>query len=147
MKKFRFSLETLLFLRREEEQESEIALAKAAGELKAIENCIDEARLAGDEAFTQEIRTLDDLIVRDRIWMKSVNDRKALEVSRKKVAGRFEEARKVYIEAHIRRNTLDRLKKKRFERHRKDMRREEIHHLDEAARRAVSKDILMGEQM
>ncbi len=43
MKRFRFSLETLLSLRKEKEQECEITLAAAAGELAVIERRIDDA--------------------------------------------------------------------------------------------------------
>ena len=134
MKRFRFSLETLLAIRWEKEQESEIALAAASGQLQAIDQSISEARRAGDEAFKSPAADLDAMAARDRLWAKSVNRCAALAAPRAEAARRVDKARSVYTEAHIERTALERLREKRFEQWRGDMKRKEAALLDENAR-------------
>lgn len=134
MKRFRFSLETLLAIRREKEQESEIALAAASGRLQSIDQSISEARRAGDEAFKSPAAGLDAMAARDRLWAKSVNRRAALAAPRAEIARTVDQARSVYTEAHIERTALERLREKRFEQWRGDLKRKEAALLDESAR-------------
>ena len=133
MKRFRFSLETLLALRREQEQECEITLAAASGELLTIA----EARRAGEQAFESPAPGLDEMAARDRLWTKSVNDRAALAAPRAEAARKTDEARRLYTRAHIERKALERLREKRFEQWRGGVKREEARYLDESAKGAV----------
>ncbi len=145
MKRFRFTLETLLNLRREKEQECEITLARAAGKLKMIEKEIEAVRQTGDEVFTQKIETLDDLQARDRIWLKMVNELKKLEVSRQEAFSHYETAGKQYREAYMQHKTLDRLKERRLEHWKGTAAREEINQRDEVARGVGRRRRVMGE--
>jgi flagellar FliJ protein len=144
MKRFRYSLETLRSLRREREQECEIKLAVAAGELLSIEKRIEAARSAGENAFLAGGITIDDLRTRDLLWLKSVNDRKALEHPRKEAAGKVDTARGVYIDAHLKRSALDRLREKRFEQWKKQMKAEENQRLDETAKGTSARRRMTG---
>ena len=144
MKRFRFSLETLLSLRREREQECEIALAVVTGRLATIDNRIERARLAGDNAFMAGGVTIDELRARDRLWMKSVSDRKALEQPRIEASMKVDDARIVYSEAHSQRAALDKLREKRIEQWKFQAKREEIKRLDETARGAPVRRRLTG---
>lgn len=144
MKRFRYSLETLRSLRREREQECEIKLAVAAGELLIIDRRIEEARCAGEKAFLAGGTTIDDLRTRDLLWLKSVNDRKALEHPRKEAVGRVNTARGMYNEAHSKRSALDRLREKRLEQWKKQMKAEENQRLDETAKGTSARRRLTG---
>ena len=137
MKRFRFSLDTLLALRREQEQECEIALAAASGELLTLDGRIAEARRAGEHAFESPAPGLDEMAARDRLWTKSVNDRAALAAPRAEAARKTDEARRLYTRAHIERKALERLREKRFEQWRGAVKREETRYLDESAKGAV----------
>jgi len=144
MKRFQFSLETLLSLRREREQESEIILASAVGSLVSIENRIIAARDAGENAFLTGGISIEELRARDSLWMKSLGDRKALEQPRKEASQRVDEARNVYAEAHSKRAALDKLKDKRKDQWKLRAKQEEIKRLDETAKGAAVRRRLIG---
>lgn len=144
MKRFQFSLETLLSLRKEREQECEIALASAAGKLTLIENRIEEARSAGENAFSVDVVTLDDLRARDLLWMKSENDLRALEKPRSEAAVKVDDAQKIYTSAHSERSALDKLREKRMVQWKFKAKQEEIKRLDETAKGAVVRRRLTG---
>ncbi len=144
MKRFQFSLETLLSLRREREQESEIILASAVGSLVSIENRIIAARDAGENAFLTGGISIEELRARDSLWMKSLGDRKALEQPRKEASQMVDEARNVYAEAHSKRAALDKLKDKRKDQWKLRAKQEEIKRLDETAKGAAVRRRLIG---
>lgn len=144
MKRFLFSLETLLSLRKEREQECEIVLAIAAGKLAVIDNRIEAARLAGDNAFMTGGVTIEELRARDRLWMKSVSDRKALEQPRIEASIKVDDARNVYTKAHSQRAALDKLREKRMDQWKLKVKREEIKKLDETAKGATVRRRLTG---
>ncbi len=147
MKRFQFSLETLLSLRREREQECEIVLASAVGSLVSIDIRIDAARDAGEKAFLTQGFSIDELRARDSLWMKSLGDRKALEQPRKEASKSVDEARKVYAEAHSKRAVLDKLKDKRKDQWKFRAKQEEIKRLDETAKGvAVRRRLTGGEE-
>lgn len=134
MKKFRFSLETLHFLRKEEEYERKIILARAVGELVHIDKCIEQTWLAVEEAFSRPATSLEALQGRERILIKALNDREKLQNKRSSAALKVDETRQHYVEALAQRKSLDRLKEKRFEQWKKVARRREINFLDEVAK-------------
>ena len=144
MKRFQFSLETLLTLRREEEQEREIALASAVSSLISIDMKIEKARQAGEKAFSTESLSIEGLRARDLLWLKSVDDRKALEEPRREAAKRVDEARILYTEAHSRKAALEKLREKRKEQWKIQSKREEIMRLDETAKGAEVRRRLTG---
>jgi flagellar export protein FliJ len=144
MKRFRFSLDALLSLRREREQECEIALAHAVGKLAEIDGRIEQARLSGERAFEDREASLDALRARERIWAKSVADIKALERPRREAAAGVDESRQVYAEAHSQWAALDRIRELRFQEWRAEARKEEIRRLDETAGGAAVRKRLTG---
>jgi len=144
MKRFQFSLETLLSLRKEKEHECEIILASAVGLLAGIDNRIEAARAAGNNAFQGGDISLDTLRTRERLWVKSLNDRKALEKPRKEAMKKVDEARKMYAEAHSNRAVLDKLRNKRKEQWKFQSKQEEIKRLDETAKGAAARYRLTG---
>jgi len=144
MKRFQFSLETLLSLRKEKEHECEIVLASAVGNLAAIDSRIEAARKAGNNAFQSENFSLDALRARERLWVKSQSDRKALEKPRKEATKKVDEARGMYTEAHSRRAALDKLRDKRKEQWKFQSKQEEIKRLDETAKGAAARYRLTG---
>ncbi|OQX29021.1 MAG: hypothetical protein B0D92_05985 [Spirochaeta sp. LUC14_002_19_P3] len=147
MKKFQFTLEALLHLRREKERLCEIALAKSVGKLKLIDDDILAAKDRGNAVFTQKMSTLDDLRLRERIWLKSINDQKRLATARAEALPQFEEDRKKYTEAHTQRYALDKLKAKQHERWKKTCTREEIARLDEAGKGMIKRQSLLEESL
>ena len=87
---------------------------------------------------------MEELAARDRLWAKSMNERRALAAPRAEAARRVDDARRIYIEAHIERSALDRLREKRFDQWNKTMRREETKRLDEAAKGGMRRNLLRG---
>lgn len=146
VKRFRFTLETLLRLRSEKEQECAIALAGIAGELHLIDKNIESVRSDATRAFAWKIETKDDLLARDRIFLKSVNDLNMLEKARNKAEERHAVAKSRYEAAHIQKKALDNIKDKRKNRWRHTFRREQFNRLDEVAMGLARKASLMGEQ-
>jgi len=144
MKRFRYSLETLLSLRREREQECEIELANASSELMSVENRIESARIAGDRAFLITCANMNDMVARENLWLKSHNDQKALEKPRAEAAKKIENARVHYHDAHSRRVALDRIREKRLRQWRKKVKKEEINRLDETNNAASMRQRLWG---
>jgi len=144
MKRFRYSLETLLSLRREREQECEIELSIAMSELLNIENRIESALNAGDRAFLVACMNVNDMLARENLWLKSINDRKALEKPRTEAAHRVENARIHYQDAHSQRIALEKIRDKRLGQWRKKVKREEINRLDETSNSASMRQRLWG---
>ncbi len=144
MERFRFTLEQLLRLRLEREQECEIALAKIAGELKSVDRQIDSMRGKMADAFDWPMLTKNDFLIRDRIVLKSMNDLEMLQTARKEIEARYQDANSKYTEAHIKREALDRIKIKKHERWRKSYNREQTRHLDEIAKNMKSQLSMTG---
>jgi len=144
MKRFQFSLETLLSLRKEQEQECEIVLALAVGTLTSINRRIEAARRAGDNAFLSGGSSIEELRSRERLWLKSLGDCKALEQPKQEASRKVDEARDVYTEAHVKRTALDKLREKRKDQWKFKMKQEEIKRLDETAKGANIRRRLTG---
>ena len=144
MKKFRFSLETLLMLRKEKEQECEIVLARAAGELSAVRRRINEATEAGERVFQKQWTSLEDLRSREIVLLKSINDRKKLEKPLQEASRKVDEARVEFTKTHAQRSALDKLKDKRKDQWKTHARREEIKQLDETTKGAEVRRRLRG---
>ncbi len=134
MERFRFTLEQLLRLRLEREQECEIALAKIVGELKSVDRQINSMREKMADAFNWSMQTKDDFLIRDRVVLKSRNDLEMLQATREEIEARYKDANSKYIEAHIERDALARIKKKKHERWRKSYNQAQTRHLDEIAK-------------
>ncbi|GHV11553.1 hypothetical protein FACS189491_02970 [Spirochaetia bacterium] len=124
MKRFRFPLEKILDLRKHREQETEIELGRAIGELTEIENRIKalavEKTKAARERFSpnngvMEIQSYDLYIMR----LDQTKDRLLEEAAKAEL--KVEAARTVYLEASRDRKVFDKLKEKRETEYRKEM--------------------------
>jgi flagellar FliJ protein len=138
VKRFDFSLEKVLELRRYREQETELELGRAMGELMVIEQRIRELAetrsLAAAGRFTPgnsavDIRNYELYIVRlDK-------EREDLLEAAAKAAQKVEEARRIYLEASRDRKVMDKLKEKRAAEYRRETLAEETKVLDDTAAR------------
>ncbi len=144
MTQFQFSLETLLFIRKQKEQECEISLARAVGKLMKIENQIKQAGERGEKTFLAGGLTLEDLQIRENVWRKSLLDIKKLQETREKAQLEVSKERSLYKKAHADRMALEKLRERRMEEWKKKIKREEIKQLDEAAKGSAARMKLRG---
>jgi flagellar FliJ protein len=134
MKRFIFSMEKILDLRKHREREAEIELGRAIGELTEIENrlkaiALDKTR-AAKERFslnntTIEIQSYELYIMR----LDQIRDRLLEEAAKAEL--KVEAARTVYLEASRDRKVFDKLKEKREAEYRREMLVEETKVLDD----------------
>jgi flagellar FliJ protein len=138
VKRFIFSLEKVLELREYREQETEIALGRAVGELTSIENQLKELALqrlkAGEERFNP---TNDAFAIRNyEFYIQRLDHTKEELLEAAATAQlKVEEARELYLEASRQRKVLDKLKEKRAVAYRKTMFAEETKMLDDLVRK------------
>ncbi|GHV50987.1 flagellar protein FliJ [Spirochaetia bacterium] len=147
MKRFRFSMEKVLDLRKHREQEAEIELGRAIGELTEIENRIKalaiEKTKAAKERFstnntTIEIQSYDMYIIR----LDQTKDRLLEEAAKAEL--KVEAARKVYLEASRDRKVFDKLREKREGEYRKEMLAEEAKVLDDISGGVRAREMVSG---
>jgi flagellar FliJ protein len=142
MKRFHFSLEKVLELRSYSEQEAKQALARARGELIAIQQKIEklaeERSIAGSQRFSTglsvaEIHAIDLYLVRlDKMKEKLLEAEIAAELV-------VEEKQQVYIEASRDRKVIDKLKEKRLNDYKREISREDIKVIDDSNNGAPSR--------
>jgi flagellar FliJ protein len=142
MKRFRFGLEKLLELRAYREKEAELELARAVGELTALENRLREVaeerqRIAADRfapgRSAADMRSAELYIVRldrtrDELIEASANAELAVEA-----------AREAFAEASRDRKVIDKLKEKHKAEYRKAAADEEIAALDDISGGAAAR--------
>lgn len=136
MKQFSFNLESILDVRKYHEQEAEIALGRAVGDLTRIERNI--TAVAGEKARVSserfalgygvaEITTFDRYVQRlDATKERLIKDAAQAEL-------KVEAAREVYLEASRNRDALDRVKSDEAAAYRKEIFDEEAKVLDDIA--------------
>ena len=131
MKRFSFSLEKVLSLRKFREQETKIELGKAIGELSEIENNINN--VAQERFRAGDLFSGNGAIVRSYLLYVSRLDLKKEELLTEaaKAELKVEGARAVFIEASRERKVLDKLKEKRSGEYRKFTLAEETKSLDD----------------
>jgi flagellar FliJ protein len=142
MKRFEFSMEKVLELRKYREQETEIALGRAVGELTAIEQRLErlaeERRLAAAGRFSPansaaHIRSYEFYILRLDKTKEELLEAAA------KAAQKVEEARRIFLEASRDRKVMDKLKGKRAAEYRRETLAEETKILDDLAARNTNR--------
>ncbi len=131
MKRFQFSLETILELRLEEEQEAEIRLGKAVGEWNLL-NEQKRQRLA----IKEHSRTAGPVgsadLLQSGLYMARIDSEIAgLQSRMDGMDGQLEELRAAYREARAKREGLDKLKEKRRSEYKEAWKRREAHTLDD----------------
>jgi flagellar FliJ protein len=128
VRRFSFSLEKVLELREYREQETEIALGRAVGELTGIENQLKELAAQRLKAGEERFRPGNDaLAIRGyEFYIRRLDKTKEdlLEAAAKALL-KVEEARELFLEASRQRKVLDKLKEKRAGEYRKAMFAEE----------------------
>jgi flagellar FliJ protein len=135
LKRFRFSLEKVLELRKYREQETRLELGRAVSDLQAIEGQIREtgaaryaaaaARFSSDNIL--ETINYENYINRlDHLKEKLLKDAAAAELV-------VEEKREVWLEASRDRKIVDKLREKRAAEYRKETAKEERAELDDLA--------------
>lgn len=149
MKRFRFDLEKLLELRLYREREAEQELARAVGELAAIEERIrslaeERVRVAADRFSAG--RTSADMRSAELYLLRLEKTKEALLEAAAKAELVVAAKREAYLEASRERKVLDKLKEKRKAEYRAAAGREEIKVIDDisggaSARKAVSGEI------
>lgn len=136
MREFRFNLEKLLELRRYEEREWELRLARITGECLLLENKIEAnrqkiglgARQAVTPGYAMDIqRLIDGDIYIYRLYSEISRFRKELDKKNKKRA----EISREYLAHSRKRKVLDKLKEKKAAAYYKEQRREEFKVLDD----------------
>jgi flagellar FliJ protein len=134
LKKFAFDLENILELRKYREQEAEVALGRAVGELTRIEQKIEalirERIRASGERFALGYGVAE-LVAFDRYVQRLDITKEVLIEDAAKAAFKVEEARKSYIEASNEREALDKVKEGEAKDHRKQGFAEEAKALDD----------------
>jgi len=145
MKRFQFSLDTLLSIRKEKETESKIRLAQEIGRLYEIRQYINDAETTARTVFETSGSDIQNLRLRELVWQKAVQDiekmRKPLGEAEKAV----EKARKNYAEDHVKTNVLVRLKEKKYRQWKLNLKKEEIKTLDETANSSLLRKRIRGE--
>ena len=132
MKRFRFTLEQVLNLRKHEEREWELKLAAATAECVKIMNRINEKQMEKRKTLKDDF-SRDFVLMRSRCLYLSRLEQQTAELERL-LKGREEERekiRKIYIEHAKRRKVLEKLREHREAEHRKAVRKEETKRLDE----------------
>ncbi len=138
MKRFSYDLEKLLELRSFEEKESELKLARANGELAALENQIkslaEERSAAASERFAAgksgaDMRVSELYLLR----LDRLKDKLLLESAKAELL--VAAARETYREAAQKRKVLDKLRTKRLEAYKKAYMLEETKEIDDTAGR------------
>jgi flagellar FliJ protein len=141
MKRFHFSLEKVLELRKYREQETKIELGRAIGDLSEIENRImaaaaERVRAAagrfssGNDAL--EIISCDNYIRR----LDQERDKLLEDAARAELV--VEEKRELFLEASRDRKVIDKLKEKKEAEYRREMLAEETREMDDTYRRETS---------
>ena len=131
MKRFRFSLETILELRLEEEQEAEIRLGQAMGEWNQL-NEQKMQRLAVKEKSRRAGPVSSADLLQSGLYLARIDSEITdLQSRMDGMEPRLEELRAAYREARAKREGLDKLKEKRRSEYKELWKRAEAHNLDD----------------
>jgi flagellar FliJ protein len=141
MRRFHFSLEKVLELREHREQEAEIALGRAIGELVNIENRIkeiaslvfearNERRNPGKGAFELPGGLADHYRYHEIYILRLERTKEKLLQEAAEAQIRVDKARELFLEASRERKVLDKLKEKRAVEYRKTMLAADIKSID-----------------
>jgi len=134
VKRFSFSLDKVLELRSYAEKDAEIALAKANGELSALEQRMAELaqeRVAVAADRFSPGRSIAEIRNAELYLLRLERDAASLTEAAAKAALVVEAAQEAFIEARRDREVIDKLKSRRFKEYRKSALSEEAAALDD----------------
>jgi flagellar export protein FliJ len=131
MKRFQFSLETILELRLEEEQEAEINLGKAVGEWNLLNE--QKTQRLGIKARSRSAGPVSSAdLLQNGLYLARIDSEIAdLQSRMDGMEPHLEELRAAYREARAKREGLDKLKEKRRSEYKEAWKRSEAHKLDD----------------
>jgi len=138
MKRFRFSLATLLSLRKEKTLECEFLLADKIGRLMLVRRQMEDAKEARDSAFFESKADLEGLRIRENLLRRALSRNTILRAQLTDAEKDVEEARHAYLAARSKSAALEKLEKRRRRYWTSAARREEIKTLDDVAGRIAS---------
>ncbi|MDR0441807.1 MAG: flagellar export protein FliJ [Treponema sp.] len=121
MKKFNFSLQKVLQLRKYKEEESKIALGQAIGVLSAIENEIKETAMKRHRATTERFADTSRIIEWSHYITRLEQEAEALTEKAAQAELVVEEKRAQYLEASRELKAMEKLKEKKQHEYRKEV--------------------------
>jgi flagellar FliJ protein len=130
MKRFTFSLQKVLELRKYHEEESKIALGQAISALTFIENNIKETAVRRHHAATERFADTGQLLVWNSYIGRLDQETERLTEEAARAEMTVEEKRTVYLEASRDLKAMEKLKEKREKEYRKEMFAAETAELD-----------------
>lgn len=136
MKRFRFRLEKLLELRLYREKDAELALARAAGELDALQRRIEAVAAERVSVAADRFapgRSVAEIRNAELYMLRLERNAEALMKAAATAELAVEQAQDAFVEARKERAVLDKLKERRAAEHRKASMVEEIAVLDDIA--------------
>ncbi|MDR2864105.1 MAG: flagellar export protein FliJ [Spirochaetaceae bacterium] len=127
MKKFNFRLEKTLKIRLWTENEAKVELGRMIGELSVIEESIKENTLQRNS--TAELRfsygNLSNSDIYENYILRLNHEREGLLKKKREAEEKFEQARKLWVEAKAELKSMEDLKERRFTHYRKEALTEE----------------------
>ena len=121
MKRFSFSLQKVLKLRKYTEEETKIALGQAIGALTAIENNIKETAVKRHHAATERFADAGEMTAWNNYIIRLDQQAQRLSEDAARAELVVEEKRALYLEASRELKAIEKLKAKREKEYRKEM--------------------------
>jgi len=131
MKKFKFSLEKVLQLRKFREEECKLALGQAISILNKIENEIKKTALKRINAASNRFSDINDISSWEVYIQRLDQEAKKLTEQAAQAELVVEEKRATYLEAQKELKVMDKLKEKRQKEYRKEMLTAEMNEVDD----------------
>jgi len=131
MKKFKFSLEKVLQLRKYNEEECKMALGLAISILNQIENNIKETAVKHHNATTERFKDPAQMIMWDNYILRLELEKEKLLEQAAQAEIVVEEKRTIYMEAFKELKAIEKLKEKKAKEYRKEMNDKESAEVDE----------------
>jgi flagellar protein FliJ len=131
MKRFQFTLETILELRLEEEQEAELILGKAMGEWNLLNDKKKQRQAIKEKQKISPVVGSQDFLQNGLYMTRIDQEIQQFQNDMDSREEHLEELREKYRETRARREGLDKLKDKRKEEHNEIRKRVEAHSLDD----------------
>jgi len=131
MKKFKFSLEKILELKKFNEEECKMALGHAIGVLNEIENKIKETAIKHHQATQERMKDPSQLTMWANYISRLEQEKEKLLEQAAKATAVVEEKRDLYMEAFKELTAIEKLKEKKEAQYKKEMERKESEEIDE----------------
>lgn len=131
MKTFQFSLDQVLALRKEEEEEAEVNLGRVMSEWNSLRSRQKDCDAVFKNGQVSSGRQGDDLFQASLYLARVGQQKKHFAEQMKALEPRLSELRKLYMEARARREGLEKLRESRLKEHKKKQAQQEAYALDD----------------